>query len=193
VTAGGLGLLAAAAYLRTATTSSTGAHVVLGGCCTPLARLLSRLPPSTPRQISAVFKIVVGLVQCLSTLRSFSRVLWPEVFTDFIVAIDQFTVEAFSIVPAECVVGRRLGFYYELVTTLLLPIFSFVVIMTMALLLYGYELQQARRARRKQREAQARAELESASFAQVLSRESGASSGRLPAELQAKVARVGLG
>jgi len=69
VTTGGLGLLAAAAYLRTATTSSTGAHVVLGGCCTPLARLLSRLPPSTPRQISAVFKIVVGLVQCLSTLR----------------------------------------------------------------------------------------------------------------------------
>ena len=132
-------------------------------------------------------------MQCLSTLRSFSRVLWPEVFTDFIVAIDQFTVEAFSIVPAECVVGRRLGFYYELVATLLLPIFSFVVIMTMALLLYGYELQQARRASRKQREAQARAELESASFAQILSRESGASSGRLPAELQAKVARVGLG
>ena len=69
--------------------------------------------------------------------------LWPEVFTDFIVAIDQFTVEAFSIVPAECVVGRRLGFYYELVATLLLPIFSFLVIMSMALLLYGFELQQA--------------------------------------------------
>ena len=26
-------------------------------------------------------------------MRSFSRVLWPEVFADFIVAIDQFTVE----------------------------------------------------------------------------------------------------
>ena len=97
MTAGGLGLLAATAYLRTATTSSTGAHVVLGGCCTPLARLLSRLPPSTPRQISAIFKIVVGLVQCLSTLRSFSRVLWPEVFADFIAAIDQFTVEVSSL------------------------------------------------------------------------------------------------
>ena len=88
-----LGLFAAATYLRTAVTSSTGSHVLLGGCCPPLARLLARLPPSTPRQISAVFKIVVGLVQCLSTLRSFSRVLWPEVFTDFIVTIDQFTVE----------------------------------------------------------------------------------------------------
>ena len=97
MTAGGLGLLAAAAYLRTATTSSTGAHVVLGGCCMPLARLLSRLPPSTPRQISAIFKIVVGLVQCLSTLRSFSRVLWPEVFANFIAAIDQFTVEVSSL------------------------------------------------------------------------------------------------
>ena len=93
MTVGGLGLLASAAYLLTAATSSTGAHVVLGGCCTPLARLLSRLPPSTPRQISAVFKIVIGLAQCLSTLRSFSRVLWPEVFGDFIAAIDQFTVE----------------------------------------------------------------------------------------------------
>ena len=88
-----LTLLAAAAYLRTAATSATGKHALLGGCCPPLARLLSRLPPSTPRQISAVFKIVVGLVQCLSTLRSFSRVLWPEVFADFIAAIDQFTVE----------------------------------------------------------------------------------------------------
>ena len=71
-----------------------------------MARLLARLPPSTPRQISAVFKIIVGLVQCLSTLRSFSRVLWPDVFTNFILAIDQFTIEALSIVPVECVVGR---------------------------------------------------------------------------------------
>ena len=92
-----LTLLAAAAYLRTATASSTGAHALLGGCCPPLARLLSRLPPSTPRQISAIFKIVVGLVQCLSTLRSFSRVLWPEIFADLIAAIDQFTVEVSSL------------------------------------------------------------------------------------------------
>ena len=57
------------------------------GCCRGCRPDLGR------RQISAVFKIVVGLVQCLSTLRSFSRVLWPEVFADFIAAIDQFTVE----------------------------------------------------------------------------------------------------
>ena len=41
--------------------------------------------------------------------------------------------QTFSIVPAECIVGRRLGFYYELVATLLLPVLSFGVVMLMAL------------------------------------------------------------
>jgi len=41
--------------------------------------------------------------------------------------------QAFSIVPAECIVGRRLGFYYELVATLLLPALSFSVVILMAL------------------------------------------------------------
>ena len=41
--------------------------------------------------------------------------------------------QAFSIVPAECIVGRRLGFYYELVATLLLPVLSFGVVMLVAL------------------------------------------------------------
>ena len=36
-------------------------------------------------------------------------------------------LQAFSIVPAECIVGRRLGFYYELIATLLLPALSFCV------------------------------------------------------------------
>jgi len=58
------------------------------------------------RQASAVLKIGLGLGQCLSTLRSFSRVRWPETFTSFIDAIDQFTVEAFAVVPVECVAGR---------------------------------------------------------------------------------------
>jgi hypothetical protein len=192
---GGLGLLAAVAYLRTATTSSTGSHVLLGGCCPPLARLLARLPPSTPRQVSAIFKIIVGLVQCLSTLRSFSRVLWPDVFTDFISAIDQFTVEAFSIVPAECIVGQRLGFYYELVATLLLPALSFGVVMLMALLLYGCELHQGRRARRQQLEEQTKAQERAARSSSCgllgtgsdSGADSGASSSRLPTELQAKL------
>ena len=48
-----LGVLAAAAYLRTANTSATGSHVFLGDFCPPVARLLARLPPSTPRQASS--------------------------------------------------------------------------------------------------------------------------------------------
>ena len=42
-------------------------------------------------------------------------------------------LQAFSIVPAECIVGRRLGFYYELVATLLLPALSFCVVSLIAL------------------------------------------------------------
>jgi hypothetical protein len=36
-------------------------------------------------------------------------------------------------VPAECIVGRRLGFYYELVATLFLPALSFGVVSLTAL------------------------------------------------------------
>ena len=54
-------------------------------------------------------------------------------------------MQAFSIVPAECIVGRRLGFYYELVATLLLPIGSLVVILLLAALVYSWELYQLRR------------------------------------------------
>ena len=42
--------------------------------------------------------------------------------------------------PTPKQVGRRLGFYYELVATLLLPALSFGVIMLLALVLYGCEL-----------------------------------------------------
>ena len=40
-----------ALYLRTASTSTTGSHVFLGGCCPAIARTLARLPPSTHRQV----------------------------------------------------------------------------------------------------------------------------------------------
>jgi hypothetical protein len=111
----------------------------------------------SPPQISATFKIGVGLVQCLSTLRRFSRVRWPETFTKFIEAIDIFLFEAFSVVPAECVVGRRLGFFYELVATLSLPFITFAIIMLMATLVYGYELYSVRRTKRLAQRDEAKA------------------------------------
>ena len=84
-------------------------------------------------------------MQCLSTLRSFSKVRWPDTFAAMIQAIDFFLIEAFSVVPAECIVGHRLGFFYELCATLTLPLITFLVISMMALLLYGYELRSSRR------------------------------------------------
>ena len=93
-----------------------------------------------PPQISAIFKIGLGLVQCLSTLRCFSKVRWPDSFAALIQAVDLFLIEAFSVVPAECIVGRRLGFFYELCAMLTLPLITFFVVMLMALLVYGCEL-----------------------------------------------------
>ena len=52
--------------------------------------------------------------------------------------------QAFSVVPVECIVGTRLGFFYELVAHLLLPILSFFVILLLALLVYSVELYQHR-------------------------------------------------
>ena len=43
--------------------------------------------------------------------------------------------------------GHRLGFFYELVATLCLPVTTFVVILLLALLLYGLELRSNRRSR----------------------------------------------
>ena len=53
------------------------------------------------------------------------RLLWHSLW--------HLLLQAFSIVPAECIVGRRLGFYYELVATLLLPALSFCVVSLIAL------------------------------------------------------------
>ena len=75
------------------------------------------------------------------------KVRWPALFVGFIDMIDRFTIEAFSIVPAECIVGQRLGFYYELVATLLLPILTFLLILLMAFVVYSVELWQVRRAK----------------------------------------------
>ena len=63
--------------------------------------------PWIPLQISATFKIGLGLVQCLSTLRSFTKVRWPRSFVALIETLDYVLIEAFAVVPAECLVGTR--------------------------------------------------------------------------------------
>ena len=76
----------------------------------PRSNLLYKvcLPPPFPwfsLQISATFKIGLGLVQCLSTLRSFTKVRWPRTFVVLIEAMNVVLIEAFAVVPAECIVG----------------------------------------------------------------------------------------
>ena len=144
-------LVMMAFYLKTASVTATGAHPFpLASCFPKMAAAIARLPPSTYRQMSAIVKIGLGLGQCLSTLRSFGRVRWPETFVNMMEEMDRFAVEAFSVVPAECAAGRRLGFVYELIATLLLPVLSFVIIQLLALLVYGLELRQHRKMLRKE-------------------------------------------
>lgn len=88
-------LAAMAMYLQTATRTApmgTKSLPSLATCLPRIARAVSRLPPSTHRQASAVIKIVMGLAQCLSTVRSFGRVNWPTSFIFFIDSIDRFSV-----------------------------------------------------------------------------------------------------
>ena len=65
--------------------------------------------------------LTMALIMVLTMVLTIWRLLW------------HLLLQAFSIVPAECIIGRRLGFYYELVATLLLPALSFGVVSLIAL------------------------------------------------------------
>lgn len=123
-----------------------------------LARILARLPPRWRQQLAAAGKIVVAFTQCISPLREFNRVVWPETFTNFMDSIDvgdktAATVKLDSAVPAECFFGFRLGFYYELIATMLLPIISFTVILIVASIVFGFEYRRNRREYREKKGA----------------------------------------
>ena len=146
-------LLAMVLYLRTATAQPTGAAVAgpkpgpAASCWLHVTRFITRLPHAVHRKASAIAKIVLGLVQCLATLRSFSLVRWPETFATFIGTVDRLNADAFSMVPFECHFKKRFGFYWEMGAALLLPVISFGLIMCLASLVYGYEYHQLHRRR----------------------------------------------
>ena len=109
-----------------------------------VARYLARMPPRWRQQVAAIGKIVLAFTQCLAPLTQFTMVRWPKTFTTFIERLDigQQTADAVrldSVIPAECLFGRRLGFYYEMVATCLLPLISFVLILLVALVVYAIE------------------------------------------------------
>ena len=71
-------------------------------------------------------KILLGYCQCLSAVQRFPLIVWPHIFYRFMEILDEVNIELFSTVPAECITGNRLGLYYEMLATLLIPIACFV-------------------------------------------------------------------
>ena len=84
---------------------------------------------------AAIARIALGYSQCLSMQRRFLRVRWPHLFERFLMVLDQLTLEIFDLVPAECALGRRLGFNIELYATLTSPFILLVGLLVLAFLL----------------------------------------------------------
>ena len=71
--------------------------------------------------LSGLFKIALSFAQCLGAISRLSLVKWPAMFIKFMETLNQLVPELFTIVPAECIAGSRLGFYIEMLATLLIP------------------------------------------------------------------------
>ena len=72
---------------------------------------------------AALTKIGISYCQSLSALNRIPDVHWPADFMRFMEALDRvFNLELFSVLPLECVKGSRIGFYTELLATLLMPV-----------------------------------------------------------------------
>lgn len=72
---------------------------------------------------AALVKIGISYCQSLSALYRIPEVRWPTEFMRFMEALDRaFNLELFSVLPVECITGSPLGFYLELLATLLVPI-----------------------------------------------------------------------
>ena len=80
-----------------------------------------RLPEFLPI-CAGLFKICLSYSQCLGAISRFPRVRWPNIFVTFMATLDELNVELFALVPPECLAGTRLGFYWEMLALLSLPI-----------------------------------------------------------------------
>ena len=72
--------------------------------------------------IAGLFKVGLSFLQCLGAVSRFTMVKWPSIFLRFTQLVYEMIPDIFTILPAECVVQGRLGFYIELLTALLMPI-----------------------------------------------------------------------
>ena len=87
-----------------------------------------------PALMSGLFKIILSYAQCLGAITRFPQIRWPRLFVEFMNMLNEALPELLTVLPAECVYGKRLGFYVELVSTLSLPVigiaFTWAVILT---------------------------------------------------------------
>ena len=93
----------------------------------PLASWYSRTVSQHLSVSSGIFKIMLSYCQCIGAVTHFDRIQWPGNFDAFIDFINQWlNIEIFTVLPAECLYGKRLGFMYEIVVAFLLPILFLV-------------------------------------------------------------------
>ena len=85
-----------------------------------------------PAIVAGLSKITLSFMQCIGAINRFGKLKWPQLFIDFMKLLDSLNLEFFSVVPAECVTGSRLGFFFELATTLGMPIIF--IFLTMSIL-----------------------------------------------------------
>ena len=103
-------------------------------CRAPLRKLRALLS-SRFVSYSTFARIALGFCQCLSVQRRFVKVSWPRGFLDFLGLLDQLTFDIFDLASAECALGRRLGFHYELIVTLATPLALLLMLLVLALVL----------------------------------------------------------
>ncbi len=117
--------------------ASGGAATKGRGRRTRTRHMLGKMVRLLPKRIAAgaaLLRIALGFCQCLAVTRHFVRVQWPDVFSNFIAALDQLTLEVFDLVPAECTVGQRLGYHIELIATLGTPVLLLLLLLLLATL-----------------------------------------------------------
>ena len=83
---------------------------------------------------AALARIIVGYCQTAGVFRRLLRVRWPNGFLKFLEFLDNFALDIFRLVPAECVAGR-LGFVIELQASLGLPLLLLLMVLLLAVVI----------------------------------------------------------
>ena len=84
---------------------------------------------------AALARISLGYCQCIAMMTRFQLVRWPSLFDGFLRALEQLNLEIFDLIPAECAIGQRLGFYVELTGSLVAPPIMGSVLLILALII----------------------------------------------------------